>query len=256
MRRWPFLLLALTLAAPLAAQPACRPAVEAAERAAAIPPHLLGAIAHVESGRRDAFSGSVSPWPWTINVEGQGFFYDSKAEAIAAVQAAQAKGVRSIDVGCMQVNLMHHPDAFPNLELAFDPQFNANYAARFLRELYGQTNDWGKAAALYHSATPEIGDEYRQKVLAVWPEEVRLGSAASASPLAHAWASTLAAPSPGHVPGLVSGITRVIRMQPAAGGPTPHVITLPLVNGATPPGRGLEAYRAAPIALAYRPMQR
>jgi Transglycosylase SLT domain len=246
MRQWPILALALILPTPLAAQPACRPAVEAAERAAAIPPHLLGAIARVESGRRDAFSGAVNPWPWTINVEGEGYFYDSKAEAIAAVRAFQAKGIRSIDVGCMQVNLMHHPDAFPNLDLAFDPQFNAGYAARFLRELYGQAGDWGKAAALYHSATPEIGDEYRQKVLAVWPEEVRVG--ASASPLAKAWASTLAAPPP--------GITRVIRMQPAAAGPAPHVIMLPLVNGASPPGRSLAAYRAAPVALAFRPMQR
>lgn len=248
MRCWPILVLALVLPAPLAAQPVCRPAVEAAERAAAIPPHLLAAIAHVESGRRDTFSGMVNPWPWTINAEGQGFFYDTKAEAIAAVRDMQAKGIRSIDVGCMQVNLMHHPDAFPNLDLAFDPQFNAGYAARFLRELYGQTGDWGKAAALYHSATPEIGDEYRQKVLAVWPEEVRL--AASASPLAQAWASTLASPPPGHL----QGITRVIRMQPAAGA-APHVIMLPLVNGAAPPGRGLTAYRAAPIALAFRPLQ-
>ena len=247
MRQWPILVLALTLATPLAAQPLCRPAVEAAERAVVIPPHLLAAIARVESGRRDAFSGAVNPWPWTINVEGQGFFYDSKAEAVAAVQAAQAKGIRSIDVGCMQVNLMHHPDAFPNLEQAFDPQFNTKYAAHFLRELYGQTGDWGKAAALYHSATPEIGDEYRQKVLAAWPEEVRLGSSTS-SPVAQAWASTFAAPPP--------GFTRVIRLQPATSVPTPHVIMLPLVNGAAPPGRNLAAYRTSPIPLAFRPMQR
>ena len=243
------LVLASILPTPLAAQPVCRPAVEAAERAAAIPPHLLAAIARVESGRRDALTGAVNPWPWTINVEGQGFFYDSKAEAISAVREFQAKGIRSIDVGCMQVNLMHHPDAFPNLELAFDPQFNANYAARFLRELYGQTGDWEKAAAHYHSATPEVGDDYRQKVLAAWPEEVRLGS--SPTPLAQAWASTLGAPPAGYVP----GITRVIRLQPATAGPAPHVIMLPLVNGATPPGRSLAAYRTAPIPLAFRPMQ-
>ena len=246
MRCWPIFVLALVLPTTLAAQPVCRPAVEAAERAAAIPPHLLAAIAHVESGRRDTFSGVVTPWPWTVNAEGQGFFYDSKQSAIAAVRDMQAKGIRSIDVGCMQVNLMHHPDAFPNLELAFDPQFNANYAARFLRELYGQTGDWQKAAALYHSATPAIGDEYRQKVLAAWPDEMR--SAAATTPLAHAWASTLSSPPP--------GFTRVIRMQPAGGGPTPHIITLPLVNGATPPGRDIAAYRAAPVVLAYRPLQR
>ena len=70
----------------------------------------------------------VHPWPWTINAEGQGLFYDTKAQAVAAVRALQARGVRSIDVGCMQVNLMHHPDAFPTLEQAFDPQTNAAYA--------------------------------------------------------------------------------------------------------------------------------
>ena len=96
----------------------------------------------------------------------------------------QARGIQSIDVGCMQVNLMHHPDAFPSLDMAFDPQANAAYAARFLKELYAQTGDWTKATALYHSATPELGAEYQRKVLAVWPEESRLAGLASASPLA------------------------------------------------------------------------
>ena len=110
-----------------------------------IPAHLLAAISRVESGRRDPATGAVHPWPWTVNAEGQGFFYDTKAEAVAAVRAMQARGIRSIDVGCGQINLMHHPDAFPNLELAFDPQANAAYAARFLKELFAQTGDWTKA---------------------------------------------------------------------------------------------------------------
>ena len=126
-----------------------------------------------------------------MNAEGQGFFYDTKAEAVAAVRGMQARGVRSIDVGCMQVNLMHHPDAFASLDVAFDPQANAAYAARFLKELYAQTGDWTKAAALYHSATPDLGADYQRKVLAVWPEEHAAGRPC---PLHHRW------PRPGAPP--------------------------------------------------------
>ncbi len=95
-----------------------------------------------------------TPWPWTINVEGEGHIYNSKAEVIAAVRGYQAHGVRSIDVGCMQVNLMYHPDAFASLDQAYDPAANAVYAAHFLNELYATTHNWQQATALYHSATP------------------------------------------------------------------------------------------------------
>jgi hypothetical protein len=113
----------------------------------------------------------VHPWPWTINAEGEGRFFASKAEALAAVRDLQAKGVKSIDVGCMQVNLMHHPQAFASLEQAFDPAANAAYAARFLNVLYGQTRDWTRATAFYHSATPELGEAYQRKVAGALPLE-------------------------------------------------------------------------------------
>ena len=66
---------------------------------------------------------------------------------------------------------MHHPDAFASLDQAFDPAANAAYAARFLRQLYGQAGAWPKAVAAYHSATPALAVPYAQKVMAVWPEE-------------------------------------------------------------------------------------
>ena len=72
--------------------------------------------------------------------------------------------MRSIDVGCMQVNLLHHPQAFATLEQAFDPPTNARYAARFLISLFHQTADWPKAGALYHSATPEIAADYARRL--------------------------------------------------------------------------------------------
>ena len=142
---------------------ACDQAITSAERG--IPDKLLPAISRVESGRLDPATGRVRAWPWTINVEGVGHFFDSKQQAVAAVSDLQAKGVRSIDVGCMQVNLMHHPKAFASLDEAFDPSYNAAYAARFLSALHVQLKDWNLATAAYHSMDPVRGEEYQRLVL-------------------------------------------------------------------------------------------
>ena len=110
----------------------------------------------------------IRPWPWTINVGGQGFFFPTKALAVATVRELLASGVQSIDVGCLQVNLMFHPAAFASLEQAFDPIANARYAARFLDALYDRSKDWTQAAGDYHSQTPILGAAYRNLVLAHW----------------------------------------------------------------------------------------
>ncbi|HVC63030.1 MAG TPA: transglycosylase SLT domain-containing protein [Acetobacteraceae bacterium] len=216
----------------------CQAAIETAGRAHAVPAGLMAAIGQVESGRRDPVSGALHPWPWTVDAEGQGAFYDSKAQAIAAVRAFQARGVRSIDVGCMQVNLLHHPDAFNSLEQAFDPMANADYAARFLVELHGQTGAWPKAAAMYHSATPELGAAYQQKVMAAWPEAQAMAEAAPRVAVAQTWGVML---NPGLFPPpprRSAGVRFLPRLMPGGGTP--------------PPGRGLASYRAAPIRLAWR----
>jgi hypothetical protein len=168
----------------------CRQAIQAAEREHRTSPGLLLAIGRVESGRADPRTGAFTPWPWTINAEGQGRHFESREEAIAAVQALQARGVRVIDVGCMQVNLHHHPQAFADLEQAFDPAANARYAALFLRRLHAARGDWELAAAHYHSATPERGDAYRLKVLAQWPAmAARLAAERQRETLAEAWSA-------------------------------------------------------------------
>ena len=153
----------------------CLAAIQAAEGANHLPPGLLGAIAMVESGRSDPRTGRPAPWPWTINVAGAGFFFQTKEEAIAAVEAARATGVRSIDVGCMQVNLMHHSDAFATLDQAFDPGANAAYAAGFLTRLFQQAGSWPEAAASYHSATPGLREDYQRRVLLGWAGGARYG---------------------------------------------------------------------------------
>lgn len=207
----------------------CRTAIRAAERANGIPQALLSALGRVESGRRDPATGNFGPWPWTINAEGRGQFFSSKAEAIAAVRRLQAEGVRSIDVGCMQVNLRHHPDAFASLEDAFDPAKNAAYAARFLASLHEASKNWLQAAAHYHSHTPELATAYQRRVMAAWPEEARIAAEEHRAAQLAAWAARpAAATAPGG------------RILPSAG------------TANRPIGRDLESYRAAPIAPVSR----
>lgn len=223
--------------APLSPGQQCRRAIAAAEQPAGIPHQLMAAIARVESGRRDA-GGQVDPWPWSINAEGTDHVFETKAEAIAAVRALQAQGVRSIDVGCMQVNLMYHKDAFATLEDAFDPVANANYAARFLVQLHDQTGTWPAATAWYHSATPELGSDYQRKVMAVWPEE----QAKRPDALSGALTGGVVPPRP---------VTTLPVNGPAR---PPAARIIPMAEGGT--GRSLAAYRAAPIPLAVRPLMR
>ena len=147
----------------------CRQAILLAEREHRLPTALLHAIARVETGRPDPRTGAAVAWPWTINAEGQGRFFNTKEDAIAAVRALQARGVSVIDVGCLQVNLHHHPRAFASLDEAFDPVANARYAGLFLSRLHQGARNWETAAAHYHSQTPERAEAYRLKVLAAWP---------------------------------------------------------------------------------------
>jgi hypothetical protein len=222
---------------PPAASQLCRQAITAAERAHGIPSHLLAAIARVESGRRDQTSGTFNPWPWTINMDGQGSFYDNKLQAVAAAVSMRPRTTRSIDVGCMQISLIYHPDAFPSMAQAFDPGSNADYGARYLVQLYGKTNSWPKAVELYHSATLEIGQDYGRRVYVALPEEQKLADATASVPLTNRWAPTA---------------KRVLLSMPLRPS-TPHVIPLaPSLAGGTPPGRTLAFYRAMPVRFAFR----
>ena len=146
----------------------CDAAIAAAEAAHRLPARVLAAIGLRESGRLDPASGRVRPWPWTINYEGTGRYFDTKEAAAAAVREIQAAGGQSIDVGCMQVNLMHHPSAFASLDDAFDPNTNAAYSGRFLKSLFAQSGNWGSAISAYHSRTPGMSETYRQQVIATW----------------------------------------------------------------------------------------
>lgn len=146
----------------------CIEATRNAERRHQLAPHLLGAISLAETGRWSRDHRASFAWPWTVMAEGKGRYLPSKAAAIAEVMRLQARGVKNIDVGCMQVNLYYHPDAFDDLNQAFDPETNANYAAGFLRDLKDEVGSWKEAVAYYHSRDDQRGDHYQGKVYDLW----------------------------------------------------------------------------------------
>jgi hypothetical protein len=132
----------------------CVSAARAAADQTGVPFDTLLAIAVVETGRQ------MRPWPWTVNLGGEGHWLDSAEEAEALVRDALESGATNIDLGCFQLNYRWHAAAFASLDAMLDPESNARYAAGFLASHFARTGDWALAAAAYHSATPEHADRY------------------------------------------------------------------------------------------------
>ena len=135
-------------------------AVEAAGRTG-VPLDVLRAISLTETGRKSG--GAFRPWPWTVNMEGEGLWFDAEDDARAYVYKEYKRGARSFDVGCFQINYKWHGQAFASIDEMFDPYANAFYAAKLLRELHAETGSWSKAAGAYHSRTPELAEKYRAR---------------------------------------------------------------------------------------------
>ena len=140
----------------------CDQAVARAAARHGAPQRLLRALAKVETGRNGR------PWPWTVNAGGEGRWFDSKAKALAWAQKKLSEGVKSIDLGCMQINRIWHGDAFRDLEHMLDPYANADYAARYLMSLERETGDWMRAAGFYHSRTKKHFDRYSALVASAY----------------------------------------------------------------------------------------
>ncbi len=143
----------------------CTQAIAGAQARHHLPPGLLRTMAKVESGRPVDTLADIRPWPWTVDADGEGIFFESKQAAVVWTELALARGVPFIDVGCLQVDLQMHPHAFASVAGAFDPAANADYAARYLTELRAEAGgNWYAAVGLYHSHTPELAAGYRQQV--------------------------------------------------------------------------------------------
>lgn len=139
----------------------CDAAAQVAARDTGVPLSVLRAVTRTETGRDSG--GALTPWPWTVNMEGQGVWFESLDKAKAYVFRHFKSGARSFDVGCFQINYRWHSAGFRSIDEMFDPLANARYAAHFLKDLYTETGNWTKAAGAYHSRTAVHARRYEAR---------------------------------------------------------------------------------------------
>ncbi|WP_127113161.1 lytic transglycosylase domain-containing protein [Shimia sediminis] len=159
---WALLALACTSSnAEIAPENECDLAAQTASMRWGIPADVLWALTRTETGRNRA--GKLQPWPWTVNVEGQGRWFATRDESQAFAYQQYKLGKRSFDLGCFQINYKWHGQKFTSLESMLDPQANADYAASFLQTLYSEFGNWSEAVAAFHSRTPEFAEKYQAR---------------------------------------------------------------------------------------------
>lgn len=139
-----------------------------------VPVEVFFSIALQESGKsgQDKFL----PWPWTLNIDEKGYYFDTREEAemalLTAMEHAQRKGrVGRVAVGIGQIYMPSHISQFVSPLQALDPTENLNYAAKLLAEHYIKTlsegsPDWWVAVGRYHSpSNKKLANAYQQLVL-------------------------------------------------------------------------------------------
>jgi Transglycosylase SLT domain len=136
----------------------CDGAAVAAAEVSGVPADVLRALTRTETGR--ASGGTLQPWPWAINQAGEGAWFATRDDMLDHIRGLVSAGTTNFDVGCFQLNYRWHASGFASLEDMADPGQNARYAAGFLAQKYAASGDWGRAAAAYHSGTPDLAARY------------------------------------------------------------------------------------------------
>jgi hypothetical protein len=119
-----------------------------------LPKPLLVAISHVESRIR----------PWTLNINGEAKFFDSKEKTLDAVRSAFLSGY-SVDLGLMQINSYWLNKYGISPEAALDPLANIYFGTWILSQEYKRLGDLKAAIGSYHSPNLSKANHYRDVVI-------------------------------------------------------------------------------------------
>ncbi len=115
-----------------------------------IPTTIFYAVALAESGHKIKV-GRYRPWPWTLNVAGIPRRYPTRNAAYNGLIFFLQQGVKSIDIGIMQINWRYHHNKLGTPWHALEPIHNTRTGARILNDEYKKTGEWKQAIGRYHS---------------------------------------------------------------------------------------------------------
>ncbi len=137
-----------------------------------VPARILYAVAKAESGR--TIDGELSPWPWTLNIEGSSFYFESREDQFDALMIAISEG-QIVDVGYMQLNWRWKFDLLISPWQATDPYFNITTGCRVIRNHYEANSaaGWFEAVGRYHvesNSDKAVArrEAYTERVRRIW----------------------------------------------------------------------------------------
>ncbi len=133
----------------------CEKEFAGASKRYGVPVAVLTAVGMTETGRGDGLR------PYALNINGDAVYDLSRNEAVLKFHEARQKGIKLIDVGCMQINHYYHKQHFRSVNEMLDPARNVDYSARFLRRLYDQEKNWTRAVARYHAGDRNLPAQKR-----------------------------------------------------------------------------------------------
>jgi hypothetical protein len=117
------------------------------------------------------YQGRVQPWPWTLNIDGQGYYYASYQLALLAAIKAHRNGASKLGIGFGQIEWKYHKGRFDeNIAAALNPRNNIKAVCQILVEAWGskRVKTWEDAIAYYHRPVlDDIARKYAEKVLAL-----------------------------------------------------------------------------------------
>lgn len=140
----------------------CIPHIIKAELEYGIPSGLLLAISQVESSLQ----------PWAVNLNGKSYYPETRKGAerlLLNKDGTHRKGHTA--VGCMQLAVRWHKQAFETSYHMLEPAANVDYGAKFLKSLYKRYGSWKEAIKHYHGGTVLENKVYFTKVKRRWGDK-------------------------------------------------------------------------------------
>ncbi len=146
------------------------------ETAEGVDPHLLYAIAIAES-QKYFTGGFIRPWPWSVNVEGKGHYFDTRAEAEQFVDELFSQGLKSIDIGPMQINTYWHGHRVSDPKDLFSLSTAISVSSDILKEAMDSSpSDQALGIGRYHTWSDEQrARSYGSRVIKYWEAILQAG---------------------------------------------------------------------------------